>query len=242
MLHKEIWEEERNVFCKSQNIHKEQWPSSCQAQASPHPLVLPVGNYQKKCYNATAIPLTTLLIQTEHRKHLVLEWNNHHTAQKNHYLQRSRALRPDLKWTFPYMLSIFFPLFFPTVSLFWQIWNWLAKWYFIQELNMTFTGRFHLKARQSHKSTSNSKIPVQSVGENNHCNCTVLSTHRSQPKDYQNHLVLFYSFTAARLSTRYTQRNTLQGLLVFSLSHHHIRNMHDTALPIQVSNWTMSSP
>lgn len=103
---------------------------------------------------------------------------------------------------------------------------------------MTFLGRFHLKARQSHKSTSNNRIPVQGVGENHHCNSTVLSTPRSQPEDYQNHLVLLSSFTAARLSATYTQFNTLPSLLLFSLSPHH---MHDTALPIQVSNWTTSS-
>lgn len=34
---------------------------------------------------------------TEHRKHLLLVWNNIHTAQKSHYLQCSRTLGPDWK-------------------------------------------------------------------------------------------------------------------------------------------------
>lgn len=34
---------------------------------------------------------------TEHRKHLLLVWNNIHTAQKSHYFQCSRTLGPDWK-------------------------------------------------------------------------------------------------------------------------------------------------
>lgn len=65
----------------------------------------------------------------------------------------------------------------------------------------------------------------------------VTPTSRSQPKDYQNDPVLFYRFTVAGFLEG---THSVTYYRVYCFSPHRVRNVHHTALPIHIRNWTTS--
>lgn len=97
--------------------------------------------------------------------------------------------------------------------------NWHALWSFLQEIKMSFTGRFNLKAQTVPREYQQREIPVQEAWENNqrnflYCNLYQQKSTQRLPKPPQ----AFLWIHCCRLSGRYTQCTILQGLLLFSLS------------------------
>lgn len=103
---------------------------------------------------------------------------------------------------------------------------------------MSFRGRYHLKAQMLPEEYQQPPKPQPGSREHNPRNrflCCNLH-HQKSAQGLPKPSPAFLQTDGCGLSGRYTHCDVLQGLPVFSLSPHQMRNTHGTALPVHVRN------